>query len=695
MNRTFFTRLPRGIGHALAVAGLGAVLSMAVPAVTPAQEAMLAKLREDIRRQGYTYQIGYSPALEVPRETLCGWRPDDEAWQRLPRLEKSADEELPDRFDWRELGGMTPVKWQKSCGACYAFANLGALESQILIQEGVEVDLAEQLPVDCNTSALGCTGGPISFHYLIWHGATFEKWYPYQSVETACLENQLSLPYDVYTSYAVENDVTTIKQAIYDYGPVICGVAADDAFWAYLGGIYEGPGAPQRNHVVILAGWDDNDGQGYWILKNSWGYWWGEEGYMRIRYGAAKIGTSCVAPDYRPRPGPKLCQSVAAGWLTGYNEQDTGRTAVLRLVLKNFGTTARAIKVSVRSADPGVALLTDELQFPDLNQGDEAEGAGLFHFALAPEMAEQPTIDFRLDIRAENGYIARGRAVVTVVKPPVLVLDLDPDHDSAPAIGTELTANGVNFAYTRNPDITTFDGWDNMFICTGDGDECPLTPAHHEGLNRALRRHTHVYLEGDAVWRLDSAQYPDLAWFHVRAGASGDSPPEWLRGCPDGYWRDIRIGLRSGLPPYTELIPDPSAVSILRGRPQDMAVAAACRRHPMAGINWYTRNVSAAFEFGDLQRADGGSTPYDVMRRILKFFGLGTFVAGDVDDDGEITSVDLVLLANCLAENTELSPVVVTDLDTSGRLDVPDLAWLAVLLVEDAADSVAVAGFSP
>jgi len=662
--------------------GIVAALVLPLQADTPDRESWLRDLQARIDARGYSFRVGYSPALEIPRERLCGGQPDDEAWRQLPRLEATRSAELPDRFDWRELGGMTPVKWQQSCGACYAFASLGALESQILIQEGQRVDLAEQLSVDCDSGAQGCVGGPIGFHYLIWHGATFEQWYPYQSRETPCLESELSLPYHIQTSYAVENDVAAIKQAIYDFGPVICGVAADDTFWAYRSGIYEGPGAPQRNHVVILAGWDDNGGEGYWILKNSWGHWWGEEGYMRIRYGAAKIGTGCTCPDYRPRPGPKPCQTVADSWLTGYNENGAGRTGALRLVLKNYGTTARQLQVTVRTADPGVVMLADEAVFPDLKQGEEGEGDSLFHFALAADLPDEPVIDFRLDIQAEGGFRMTGRAVVAVGKPPVLVLDLDPDHDSAPAIQAELTANGVAWAYTCNPELTSFDEYDTLFVCTGDGAACPLTPAHHQGLNRALRLHAHVYLEGRAVWQLDAGQYPDLAWFHVTPAPEAVPAPTALRGCPATYWRDVRLGVQTGQADAMELRPDAHASPILRGLQPDRIFAAACQQHPLAGIQWYTRNISAAVEFGDLQARKDGSTPYDVMRRILKFFRLADIRRGDLDDDGELGSTDLILLAHCLAENVELSPIVEADLDLSGRVDSPDLTWLAVLVVE-------------
>jgi hypothetical protein len=83
-----------------------------------------------------------------------------------------------------------------------------------------------------------------------------------------------------------------IKAAIMQYGAVGCGIATDDAFQGYTGGVFANSGATQIDHDVILVGWDDATNS--WILRNSWNTAWGEGGYMRIAYGANNVGTESV-----------------------------------------------------------------------------------------------------------------------------------------------------------------------------------------------------------------------------------------------------------------------------------------------------------------------------------------------------------------------------------------------------------------
>jgi len=80
-----------------------------------------------------------------------------------------------------------------------------------------------------------------------------------------------------------------MKTALMTYGPLDAAVDVDSAFEAYSGGIFENTNTScgadpchytPTNHAVSLVGWDDNGGDGYWILRNSWGESWGENGYM-------------------------------------------------------------------------------------------------------------------------------------------------------------------------------------------------------------------------------------------------------------------------------------------------------------------------------------------------------------------------------------------------------------------------------
>ena len=84
-----------------------------------------------------------------------------------------------------------------------------------------------------------------------------------------------------------------IKAAIMQYGAVGCGIAADDAFQNNPAGtVFAGSGATAIDHDIILVGWDDNTKS--WILRNSWGRGWCEDGYIRIAYGANAVGAEAV-----------------------------------------------------------------------------------------------------------------------------------------------------------------------------------------------------------------------------------------------------------------------------------------------------------------------------------------------------------------------------------------------------------------
>jgi C1A family cysteine protease len=93
--------------------------------------------------------------------------------------------------------------------------------------------------------------------------------------------------------------VDQIKQAIFSHGPVSACVYVNSAFQAYTGGIFNACEDEWINHVVLLVGWDDTQGtNGVWILRNSWGYSWGEEGYMRIEYDCSRIGYATCYVEY-------------------------------------------------------------------------------------------------------------------------------------------------------------------------------------------------------------------------------------------------------------------------------------------------------------------------------------------------------------------------------------------------------------
>ena len=282
----------------------------------------IAALQERGRSEGWTFTVGENSVTGRSLDELCGLVvPKD--WPVDARFDPSAPKRgLPESFDWRALGGCTSVKDQDGCGSCWAFATVGPLECNILIKDGVEVDLSEQWLVSCNTDGYGCGGGWWAHEYHAWKtdpcggtGAVLEADFPYVAANVSC-----DCPYphefliDDWAFVGSEwstPSVDAIKQAIMDYGPVTVGVAVNPAFKAYNGGVFNACGATSINHGVTVVGWDDNQGSnGVWFLRNSWGPGWGEDGYMRIEYGCARVGYNTCYVDY---PGTTLNISFPEG----------------------------------------------------------------------------------------------------------------------------------------------------------------------------------------------------------------------------------------------------------------------------------------------------------------------------------------------------------------------------------------------
>ncbi len=258
----------------------------------------------------WTFTVGENSATSRSIDELCGFViPKD--WQKNVRFDPCTPKRyLPESFDWRSLGGCTSVKDQDGCGSCWAFGTAGAFECNILIKDGVEVDLAEQWLVSCNTDGWGCDGGWWAHNYHHWKtdpcggtGAVLEADFPYTATDAACncpypheyLLNDWQFIGDEWSTPTVNQ----IKQAIMDYGPVSIAVAVDSAFHGYNGGVFNECQGTEINHAVVLVGWDDNQGSnGVWFLRNSWGPGWGEDGYMRIEYGCNEVGYNACYVDY-------------------------------------------------------------------------------------------------------------------------------------------------------------------------------------------------------------------------------------------------------------------------------------------------------------------------------------------------------------------------------------------------------------
>eukprot|EP00062_Callorhinchus_milii_P009980 gi/632954830/ref/XP_007893169.1/ PREDICTED: digestive cysteine proteinase 1-like [Callorhinchus milii] len=199
---------------------------------------------------------------------------------------------VPPSMDWRLYGAVNPVKDQAVCGSCWSFSITGVLEGALFLKTGDLILLSQQMLVDC-TWGYGnraCDGGREwqTFEWIMKHGgvATAESYGPYLGENGFCHYNDSTMTAKVkyYTSVTTGNS-EELKMAIFKNGPVSVGIdAAHRSFRFYSSGVYYEPQCGNKlwnlNHAVLAVGYGTLDGEPYWLIKNSWSTYWGNDGYI-------------------------------------------------------------------------------------------------------------------------------------------------------------------------------------------------------------------------------------------------------------------------------------------------------------------------------------------------------------------------------------------------------------------------------
>jgi C1A family cysteine protease len=218
----------------------------------------------------------------------------------------------PPNFDWRTSSKVTSVKDQGACGACYAFAAIGNVESKVLIDTGTNAtpgpDYSENNAKECNYYDKSCGGGTYYTLASLFsqRGIVDEVYDPYVPVNVSCNStcpyNKTLLNWSIISTNFVPN-TTVLQNYIQNNGPVYTTLWVDGS---YFNSSYDGSftfnysGTPTTpNHAVLIVGWGNGTlppdqqtgmpGSG-WIVKNSWGPGWGAGGYFYMHYKTSNIG---------------------------------------------------------------------------------------------------------------------------------------------------------------------------------------------------------------------------------------------------------------------------------------------------------------------------------------------------------------------------------------------------------------------
>lgn len=196
---------------------------------------------------------------------------------------------IPPSKDWRALGAVTPVKDQGTCGACWAFSATGAVEGQFYLKTGKLVSLSEQQLIDCSFANHGCNGGLTNpaFDYIRKNGIVPTDSYPFTAQDGSCQFNPGSVSVRVKGYETVRSRVEVeLERVVAEIGPVSIGIDCTSTMQFYKSGVLDDRQCRSEvkhlNHAVLVVGYGAEDGIDFWLVKNSWGTDWGEQGYVRL-----------------------------------------------------------------------------------------------------------------------------------------------------------------------------------------------------------------------------------------------------------------------------------------------------------------------------------------------------------------------------------------------------------------------------